>query len=85
MAQLSFFHSFILYCAHLIVTLASPNLGCASTIKIKIELFILYCIRLSLTLASPKVLTLDNKNKKKFFRFVLSSLNRTFALKFENC
>ncbi len=39
MAQPSFFHSFILYCAHLIVTLASPNLGCASTIKIKSLLF----------------------------------------------
>ena len=56
MAQLSFFHSFILFCAHLIVTLASP-----------------------------KVLSLDNKNEKSDFHFVLCSLNRTFALKFENC
>ena len=56
MAQLSLFHSFILYYAHLIVTLASP-----------------------------KVLSLDNKNEKSDFHFVLCSLNRTFALKFENC
>ena len=32
---------FILYCVHLIVPLASPKVGCASTIKIKL---ILFCI-----------------------------------------
>ncbi len=41
MAQLSFFHSFILYCPRLIVTLASPNLGCASTIKKNLFYFVL--------------------------------------------
>ena len=39
----------------------------------------MYCSRLFVPLASPKALSLDNKNEKKVFHFVLFSLIRTFA------
>ncbi len=42
--------------------------------------FSLFCAHLSVPLAAPKVLSLDKKNKKISFYFVLCSLIRTFAL-----
>ncbi len=50
----------------IIRTLATPNLGCISKIKMKKCFFILYFARLFVTLATPKVLTLDNKNEKSY-------------------
>ena len=40
----------------------------------------MYCLRLIVPLVPPKVLLLNNKNKKRLFCFVLSSLNRTFVV-----
>ena len=41
--------------------------------------FIWFIAHLFVPLESPNVLSLDNKNKKNIFCFVLSSLIRTFA------
>ena len=84
MAQLSFssFFYFVLCSLNRYVGFAELRMRLNNKNKIS---FILYCVRLSLTLATPKVLSLDNKNEKSDFHFVLCSLNRTFALKFENC
>ena len=54
--------------------------GGISTIKTKSELFILYCLRFAyFSLAGEDRLHLNNKNKKRAFYFVLSSICAIFA------
>ena len=69
--------------------LSKPHLVSEETIKgvqsqdglYALLVFLLY-LRFILPLTSSKTLTLDNKSKKIPFFFVLSSLNRIFAIKY---
>ena len=56
-----------------------------SAIKMKKRFSFCIVLAKSYLWQPPKVLTLDNKTKKMVFRFVLCSLNRTFALDDGTC